>query len=208
MYPVKKLAAFGLVNAHKVQRWNGIGFHPAGWVGSLNVFFEFGTELFDAVLQGPSSTVGEAADRRPRHDADGVPNFRQQIEILQASLAVRDAGEHARGPGGSFATRRALAAAFVREEPSAVHQEVHHLDGFIHDDNRCGAKAEATELARTGKIERAVEFIGLEQTHADAARNGSLRLAILPDAAAVFVDQLLASDAEGRFVAARLVDVS
>src|SRR5262249_14515746 len=37
-----------------------------------DVLLEFGAELLDGVLHRPAGAVGQAADRRARHDADGV----------------------------------------------------------------------------------------------------------------------------------------
>ncbi len=60
-----------------------------------------------------------------------------------------------------------------------------------HDDRR-GAQAQAADLAGAGEIERRVELGRGEQAHADAAGDRRLRLAALPHAAAVLVDQLAA----------------
>ena len=43
------------------------------------------------------------------------------------------------------------------------------------------------------EVERRVQLVGREQAHADAAGDGRLGLAALPDAAGVLVDQLAGS---------------
>src|SRR5688572_990961 len=53
-----------------------------------------------------------------------------------------------------------------------------------------------------------MELVGLQKAHADAAGNAGLRLAPLPHAAAVFLDQVGDGDAAGRLVAAWLVHVT
>ncbi len=157
--------------------------------------------------------IGQAAPSakpqivRAGNDADRVADLQQQVEIAQPPSTGLDPFEHGQRPGRSFAAGRALAAAFVLEEPATVVQEIDHRNGFVHHDDGRGAQAQAADLAGTGEIERRIEFAFREQSHADAAGNRRFRFAALPHAAAIFVDQLPAGDAQRRFVATGLVDV-
>ena len=56
--------------------------------------------------------------------------------------------EHRQRPGGSFAAGRALAAAFVLEEPATVVQEIDDRHGFVDHDHGGGAQPQAADLAR------------------------------------------------------------
>ena len=111
-------------------------------------------------------------------------------------------------PAGPLAAGRTLAARLVLEEAANVVQDIDDAGLFVEDRHRRGAQAEAADLAGAGEIERRVELRLGHQAHADAAGDAALGLAALPDAAAVFVDQLAHRDAQRQFDAARLVDVA
>src|SRR5436190_21314250 len=200
--------AVGLVDRNEFHRRHGLCLGPAVGVGSLDIRFQLGPELFDAILDRPGCAVGEAADRRAGHDTDRVANLGEQVEVLQSAATGFDARHHLRGPTCPLAARRALAAALVREETATVEQKIHHARLLVHDDDRSRAEAEAAEFSWAVEIERAVEFFSGEQTHANAAGNCGLGLAPLPDAAAEAINQLGYGESERRFVAARLIDVA
>ena len=121
------------------------------------------------------------------------------------AVARADALQDLRHPARPLAARRALAARFVREEPAAVVQHVDHARLVVDDHDRRRAQAQAADLARAGEIERRVELGRRQEAHADAAGDDRLRLAALPHAAAVLVDQLAGRHAQRQLDAARLV---
>src|SRR5581483_3677206 len=67
-------------------------------------------KLGDRGLDGPTRPVGQAANRRARHDADGVADFLENVQIFHPALAATDAFDNLQHPAGALATRRALAA--------------------------------------------------------------------------------------------------
>ena len=78
-------------------------------------------------------------------------SFSRPLPALMRSSIVSDQAR-------AFAAGRALAAAFVGEEPATVVQEVDHRHGLVHHDDRRRAQAQAADLARSGEIERRVEL--------------------------------------------------
>src|SRR6185436_14045400 len=109
----------------------------------LDIVFELAAKLADCVLDGPGGAVGQSTDSRARNNADVVANLQQQIQIAQATAARLDAVEHVQRPAGPFAAGSALAAAFVREESTAIVQEVDDGNRLVehHDGRRPQAQA-------------------------------------------------------------------
>ncbi len=110
---------------------------------------------------------------------------------IKTTLPCLDAIEHLQRPRSTFATGSALPATLVSEESGAVMQEVDHaIRSIVDNNNRRRTQTEATVLAGPIEIERTIEFIGRQQTHADPTGNRCFRLATFPDAAAIVFDQL------------------
>ena len=153
-------------------------------------------ELADGVLDRPAGAVGQAADRRARHDADLVADLFEDVQVLQPALAAADAVDDLQHPAGAFAAGRTLAARLVGEEPADVVQHIDDAGLVVEDRHGRGAQPEAADLARGREVERRVELGLGHEAHADAAGDAALGLAALPDAAAVLVDQLAHGDAQ------------
>ena len=81
---------------------------------------ELVVELVDERARRPGGAVGQAADRRAGHDAHGLFQLHEHVEVLAPAAAVDDAVEDLAHPRAAFAAGRALAAAFVGVEPHAV----------------------------------------------------------------------------------------
>src|SRR5690242_113303 len=79
---------------------------------------------------------------------------------------------------------------------------------LIEDGHSGRTQTETADLAGTSEIQARIELGLGHDTHADAAGNGTLRLASLPDAAAVLVHQLAHRDTEWQFHAAGIVHVA
>src|SRR5438132_13571252 len=96
----------------------------------------------------------------------------------------------------------------MREEAADVREHVDDARRFIENGDGRRAQPEAADLARPVEVERRIELGFGHDAHADAAGNRALRLAALPHAAAMLVDQRADADAERQLDAARLVDVA
>ena len=190
------------------QNGNGVLGVTTGRIGFPNIGFKFITELVDRILDGPGCSIGQSTDRGAWHDSNGISNFEQQVQIMQAAFPGPNSFHHAEGPGGSLAARGALATTLVGEKLAAVVQEIDHRDRLVHDDYRGSPQAQAVVCAWTRKVERTVKFIGPQQAHADPARNSSLGLALSRNAPAMFFDQLVDGDPQGSFVTTRTFDVA
>src|SRR5436305_2033801 len=125
---------------------------------AANVLFELRTKLGNRILDRPTRTVGETADRRTRHDANVLRHLIENIEILPPSLAAAHAVHHLHHPAGPFATGGALTARFVREEPADIIENVHDAGGVVEYGDGRRAEAETANLAGAVEVERCVEF--------------------------------------------------
>src|SRR5262245_55807801 len=91
-------------------------------LAGLDVLLELRPELTDGVLDRPAGAVGQAADRRPRHDADLVADLLQDLQVLRPALPAAHAIDDLEHPPRPLAARRTLAARLVREEAARVVQ--------------------------------------------------------------------------------------
>src|SRR5262249_32419740 len=173
-----------------------------------DALFQFRPELADDVLHRPAGAVGQAADRRAGHDADAVADLLQDLQVLQPPLPLADAVGDLQHPPGPLAARRTLAARLVGEKATDIVENLDDAGRLVEDGHRRGAQPQAADLAGAVEVERRVELRLGHQPHADAAGDAALRLAPLPDAAAVLVDQLAHGNAQRQLDAARLVDVA
>src|SRR5262249_59933846 len=92
--------------------------------------------------------------------------------------------------------------------PAGVIQNIDDTGRLIEDDHRGGAQAQATGLTWAVEVERCIELGLGQKAHAEAARNTTLGLAALPDAAGVLVHQLPDGDTQRQLHTTRLVDVA
>ena len=104
----------------------------------------------------------------------------------------------------------------MREESADVVQYVHHARLIVDDRDGGSTEPEAADATGAVEIERNVvlgqvavlEFgVNVHESHAEAAGVHGLRLATLPDAAAVLLDQIADRDAHRKLDAFRLVHV-
>src|SRR5438128_2223184 len=93
---------------------------------ALDVLFEFRSEFLDRIFHRPTSAVGEAADRRARHDADAVADLVEQIQVFKPTLTLADAIDDLEHPAGALSAGRALAARLVGIEPAGVVEHIDH----------------------------------------------------------------------------------
>src|SRR6185369_4418332 len=126
-------------------------------------------KLLDRILHRPPRPVGQAANGRPRHDADVFGDFVQNLQIFQAALAAAEAFGDFEHPAGAFAAGGALAAGFVAEETADVVEHVNDAGVVVDDRDGGGAEAQAADAAGAVEVERGVEFIFGHEAHADAA---------------------------------------
>ena len=184
---------------------------------------DFVSRLTDGVLMCSSSSprnlamaflIGQAApSARPQIVVPGM------MPMLLARLSMRsrsssrpppdlDSLDHLVEPAGALAAGGALAAALVGKEAAGVVQVI--------DDAGSGRRARSLRRC-PGPGSRA--FVGSRnragcrarrprEPHADPAGHCRLGLASLPDAAAVFLDQRAAGDAQGQLDADLAVDVA
>src|SRR5579875_1483852 len=87
---------------------------------SADVLFELTPELADGILDRPTGAVGQAANRRAGYDAHLVAGHFQDVQILQSSLTAAYAFHDFQHPTRAFPTGRALAARFMRKEPTNI----------------------------------------------------------------------------------------
>src|SRR6266545_7316930 len=165
-------------------------------------------ELLNDVLDRPARAVAQAADRRPRHDADGLRDLIEDRQVCDAALPLPHAVGNLHHPARTFATGRTLTARLMSEKATNVIQNINNRHRLVDDRDRGGAQAEATNLAGAVEVERRIELGLGHQPHADAPGNARLRLAPLPDAAAVLVDQFACRDTQGQLDAARPVHMA
>src|SRR3954471_13651642 len=93
-----------LVTSHQLQRGRGAPLPLADELLQLRA------ELLDRVLDRPARPVGQAADRRARHDADRLRHLVQDLQVLQPSLAAAHPVEDLHHPSRPLPARRALTA--------------------------------------------------------------------------------------------------
>src|SRR5207253_2821044 len=105
---------------------------------AAEVLLELRPELAHGVLHWPTGAVGQAADRRARHDADGIANLLQDLQVLQPALATAEALHDLVHPAGALAARRTLAARLVGEEPGDVVHDVHDAGRLVENRHRGG----------------------------------------------------------------------
>src|SRR5438477_9566006 len=55
-----------------------------------DVLLELAAELLNRVLHRPARPVGQAADRRPRHDADVLGHLVQDLQVLHPPVSAAD----------------------------------------------------------------------------------------------------------------------
>src|SRR5437867_1570389 len=85
-------------------------------LAALDVRLELGAELPHRLLDRPAGAVGQAADRRARHDADLLADLLEDLQVLEATLPPADAIDDLEHPAGALAAGRTLAARLVLEE--------------------------------------------------------------------------------------------
>ncbi len=88
----------------------------------------------------------------------------------------------------------------MREELTAVVQEVDHRDRLVQDHHRGRSQTQAAKARWIIEIQAAVKLVAPQQPHADAARDCGLRLATLPDPAPELINQLLHGQTQRRFI--------
>ena len=152
-----------------IASWSGVTGSGRGLVRP-DVVLELGPELGDRVLDRPGGAVGQAADRRPGHDAHVVGHLEQDVEVLDPAAAGLDPLDRLVHPAGPLAAGGALAAALVGEEPRGVVEVVDDARLVVDHGHGGGPQAEAAGLAEALEVERGVELVGREQAHADPAR--------------------------------------
>src|SRR5262249_19403799 len=190
-----------LVSAHQLLRFGA-------FLTVADILLELGAELTDRLLDRPAGAVGQPADRRTGHDADGVADLLQYLQVLRAPLSAAQAVGHLQHPAGAFPARRTLAARFMSEEPADVVQHIDDAGRLVEDRDGGGPEAEAAGLAGAVEVERRIELRLGHHAHADPTGDAALRLAPLPDAAAVPVHQLADGHAQRELDTAGLVHVS
>src|SRR5262249_56893767 len=114
---------------------------------AIDVRLDLGPELLHGVLDRPAGAVGQAADRRPRHDADAVADLREDVQVLQPALPALDAADDLLHPARPLAARGTLAARLVGEKATNVVQNVDDAGFLVEDGDGAGAQAEAADLA-------------------------------------------------------------
>src|SRR5207245_5541953 len=163
---------------------------------AANNFLKFRPELLDGVFDRPAGAVGEAANRRPGHDADGIAHFFEDLQVLHAAVSTTDAVGDLHHPAGPFAARRTLPARFVGEKAAGIVKHIDDARCLVEDDDCGGAQPQATDLARAVEIQRRVELGLGHEAHAEAGGNAALGFATFPDAATVFIAHLAGGAAE------------
>src|SRR5690349_10259656 len=82
----------------------------------LDVLFQLRPKFLDRVLDRPTGSICQTADRRPRHDADRLRDIVEDLQILEPTATATHAVKNLFHPSGALAARRALAARFVCKE--------------------------------------------------------------------------------------------
>ena len=164
---------------------------------------ELVAEELDHAARKPGRGVAERTEGAP---IDAVPDVEKQVDVGGLGLAGFEAVEEVRHPEGTFAAGRALAAAFVLEELHVAPGGVHHAGGVVHHDHRAGARQRAGLLDRI-EVQADVEMLGSQHHHRGAPGLKRLELAVLPDAAAVLLDQLTDRRTVLQLVVTRPVDM-
>src|SRR5262249_40384220 len=63
-----------------------------------NILLELAAKLADRLFHRPTGTISQAADRRTRHDADGVADLFQYIQVLRPPLPAPQPIAHFQHP--------------------------------------------------------------------------------------------------------------
>ncbi len=96
--------------------------------------YELILKLTDETLHRPGAGFAEGADRASARNVVG--NFNQVISILLAALSMRQSVQGLGHPKRAFATRSALAAAFVRVKLRDVGQCLDNIGRVIQHNDR------------------------------------------------------------------------
>src|SRR5215472_1992246 len=105
-------------------------------------------EMADQALHRPSGGVAQSADGVSL-DLEG--DVEQHVDLGDFRLTLHHPLHHAPHPAGAFATRRALAAAFVLVELRERRDRFDDIGRLVHDDDRRRAEA-ALHLAQRVEI--------------------------------------------------------
>src|SRR5262245_47662896 len=89
-------------------------------LATLDVGLELGAELPDGELDRPAGAVRQAADGRPRHDANPVADLLEDGQVVVPALPAADAVDDLVHPARALAAGRALPAGLVIEEAADV----------------------------------------------------------------------------------------
>src|SRR5262245_7942261 len=161
---------------------------------AFNRFFELRTELSNRSLHRPTGAITQSTNRRARNDSHPIGDIDQDIEIFAPSVSASHSIGNLQHPSRTFAARRALTTALVREELTGVVQDVDHACLIVDHRHRRGAETETADAARPVEIERDVVLgqiavldlvIALDEPHANSAWVHRFRLATFPNSAAV-----------------------
>src|SRR5207302_244664 len=130
------------------------------------------------------------------------------MQVLHAAPTVAKAFHDLEHPAGSLPAGRALAARFMGKKATDVVDHIDNAGRFIKNSHGGGAETQAAYFSWTIEIERNVKLLLGHDAHADAAGDSSLGLAALPNAAAIFIDQLANRGTQRQLDTARPVDVA
>ena len=137
-------------------------------------------EIFQGALDGLAGGLAQTAQSGL---ADGGGQLLQEVQVLQRTLVVDDAGENLQHPAGALPAGDALAAGLILGE---VHEEpgyLHHAGVLIHDHQTAGAD-HGPQLFQGVEVQWHVQVLLGETAAGGTADLNSLELFAVLDAAA------------------------
>ena len=171
---------------------------------SGDVILELLTEFFDEGDGGHGGGVAERAEGAAHHVFGEVLDV---VDVLGVAAALVDAGEGFLDPVGAFAAGDAPAAALVLVELDGAQGELDDRYGLVEHHDAAGSEHGAG-LGHLVEVEADIDLVGQEDGAGAAARDNSLQLLAVEDAAGDLVDGPLHVEPHRELVDAGALDMA
>ncbi|GMT31566.1 hypothetical protein PFISCL1PPCAC_22863, partial [Pristionchus fissidentatus] len=172
----------------------------------LHSRLQFGPEVSDQTLDGPSGGVSEGADGV---SLDLLAQLPDHVNLLLLRLAVHEPPHHLVQPVAALATRRALSTALVLVEERETGDALHDVGLLVHH-NHGGSSESGLGGDERVKVHQHVvaHALGHERNRGSSGDDGQQVVPAANDAAAVALDELLERDGHLLLHRARVIHLA